>query len=296
MSWRPRVPTPPWSTNIDISADRSEARMNNAERKLKQLRSLVSSFGSTAVAFSGGADSTLVAKVAHDELGDKAIAVTIDSPMYPAAELKAAKDVARKIGIEHVIVKVDPLSEKKFVSNPPDRCYLCKLDDLTRIRRIAEERGLAELLDGSNADDKMDYRPGMKAKEEMGARSPLAEVRLGKEEIRKISKVLKLPTAKKSASPCLASRIPYGETITREKLGMIEEAEEFLKAKGFEQVRVRVHGDSARIEVDRRDVSRLMSAGIRIAVTKKLKSLGFTYVSVDLEGYRTGSLNEVLRK
>ncbi len=270
--------------------------MKSDDAKLARLRKLVRSYGSAAVAFSGGTDSTLVSKIAKDELGTCAIAVTIDSPMYPSSELKAAKDTARQIGIEHVIVKTDPLGTKAFVSNPPDRCYLCKLEDLRHVRSIADERGLDEILDGTNVDDNADYRPGLKAKKEIGARSPLADVGLGKEEIRRISKRLGLPTARKSSSPCLASRIPYGETITREKLGMIEEAEEYLTGKGFDQVRVRVHGSSARIEVAPGEVARLASPGTRIAIIKKLKSLGFSYVSVDLEGYRTGSLNEVLKR
>lgn len=270
--------------------------MKSDDRKLEKLRAIVRSLESTTVAFSGGADSTLVAKIARDELGDNAIAVTIDSPMYPESELRGAKDAAHRIGVEHIVTTVDPLEEKTFISNPPDRCYLCKLDDLKRIRRIADERGLKEIIDGSNADDKKDYRPGLRAKEELGVRSPLAEAGLGKAEIRRISRTLKLPTATKSSSPCLASRIPYGETITREKLKMIEEAEEFLRAKGFDQVRVRVHGETARIEVDPKEVERLTTPGTRISVTKKLRSLGFSYVSVDLEGYRMGSLNEVLRK
>jgi len=270
--------------------------MVTGDRGLDRLRRLVRSYSSAAVAFSGGTDSTLVARIAHDELGDRVVAVTIDSPMYPASELRGARDVARSIGIEHIVLRVDPLREMDFVSNPPDRCYLCKQDDLRNIRKLADERGLEEILDGSNADDALDYRPGLKAKKEMGVRSPLAEAKLGKAEVRKLSRLLKLPTANKSSSPCLASRIPYGETITREKLAMIEEAEEFLRAKGFDQVRVRICGKSARVEVDPREVSRLTSPGIRTSVTKKLKSLGFTFVSVDLEGYRTGSLNEVLRK
>jgi uncharacterized protein len=269
--------------------------MAKRNRGLDRLRKLIGSYSSAAVAFSGGTDSTLVARIARDELGDKAVAITIVSPLYPASELKAAADVARMIGIEHIILRVDPLRNKKFISNPPDRCYLCKLDDLQHVRMIADERGLEEIMDGSNADDSDDYRPGLKAKEEMNVRSPLAEAGLGKADVRRISGRLKLPTAMKSSSPCLASRIPYGETITREKLAMIEEAEEFLRAKGFDQVRVRIHGDSARVEVDPREVSRLTSPGIRTSVTKKLKSLGFTYVSVDLEGYRMGSLTEVFR-
>lgn len=254
------------------------------------------SFGSAAVAFSGGTDSTLVARIAKDELGNKAIAVTIDSPMYPDSELRRAKEVAKRIGIEHIVLRADPLGDAAFVANPSNRCYLCKRDDLTHIRRIADERGLKEVLDGSNADDREDYRPGTKAKEEMKVRSPLAETGLTKARVRAISKVLKLPTAHKSSSPCLASRIPYGETITTEKLGMIEEAEEFLKAKGFDDVRVRMHGSMARIEVSPKDVGRLTSPGTRISVTRKLRALGFDYVAVDLEGYRMGSLNEVLRR
>lgn len=269
--------------------------MKTLDRKLSQLRELVRSFGSAAVAFSGGADSTLVARIAKDELGNKTVAVTIDSPMYPASELAKAKGVAKCIGVEHVVVRVDPLGDRKFITNPPDRCYLCKRDDLTHIRRIADERGLKHVLDGSNADDSEDYRPGIKAKEEMKVRSPLAETGLTKADVRTISKALLLPTAQKSSSPCLASRIPYGERITAEKLMMIEEAEEFLKAKGFDDVRVRMHGDMARVEVSPKDIVMLASPGMRVSVTKKLRSLGFTYVSVDLEGYRMGSLNEVLR-
>lgn len=270
--------------------------MKTVERKLTELRKLVRSFGSAAVSFSGGTDSTLVARVAKDELGDKSIAVTIDSPMYPDSELTKAREVAKRIGIEHIVLKTDPLGDAAFITNPPDRCYLCKRDDLAHISKIAKERGLKTVLDGSNADDKEDYRPGVKAKEEMMVRSPLAETGLTKADVRAISKALKLPTAHKSSSPCLASRIPYGEMITTEKLGMIEEAEEFLKAKGFEDVRVRMHGDIARVEVSSKEIGMLASPGMRVSVTKKLRSLGFTYVSVDLEGYRMGSLNEVLRR
>ncbi len=269
--------------------------MKALERKAQKLRKLVKSASSAAVAFSGGVDSTLVAKIAKDELGQKAVAVTIDSPLYPSSELKAAKAVAMAIGIEHIVILTDPLRDRKFVSNPVERCYLCKLEDLRQIRKIADRRHLKEVVDGTNADDGCDYRPGMKAKCELGVRSPLAEAGLTKLEVRQLSKDLKLPTAKKSSSPCLASRIPYGENITTEKLTMIEEAEEFLGTKGFDGVRVRLHGLMARIEVQPKDIARLSSPGTRTAITRRLRALGFTYVSLDLEGYRTGSMDEVLR-
>jgi uncharacterized protein len=268
--------------------------MTAMETKLGRLRKSIRSLGSVAVAFSGGSDSALVARVAHDELGTNAVAVTIDSPLYPSSELAGARKTARKIGIRHFVVRVDPLSEDAFVSNPANRCYLCKLGDLRQVTRVARENGLKMVVDGSNADDGADYRPGLKAKEELGVRSPLAEAGLGKREVRELSRALKLPTATKSSSPCLASRIPYGEEITKEKLGMIEEAEEFLRAKGFDGVRVRMHGGMARIEVQPRDIPRLSSAGTRLSVSRRLRALGFTYVSLDLEGYRMGSLNEVL--
>ncbi|OGS41766.1 MAG: TIGR00268 family protein [Euryarchaeota archaeon RBG_16_62_10] len=268
--------------------------MASLETMLRKLRALMRSMGSAAVAFSGGSDSTLVAKLARDELGAKALAVTVDSPMYPASELTQARKIARMIGIDHVVIRVDPLGDKTFTSNPVDRCYLCKLDDLEHIRKVADERGLKEILDGSNADDPKDYRPGLRAKEELGVRSPLAEAGVGKDDVRRLSRMLELPTASKSSSPCLASRIPYGEAITREKLRMIEEAEEFLKGKGFEQVRVRVHGSMARIELSPKEIDRFLSSGMRLTVARKLRTLGFAYVSLDMEGYRMGSLNEVL--
>lgn len=270
--------------------------MRTKDRKLGRLRGLMRSFGSAAVAFSGGTDSTLVSKIAHDELGEKALAVTIVSPLYPISELKNANAVARKIGIKHEVLETNPLTDRGFVSNPSNRCYLCKLDDLKHIRRVADANGLKEVLDGSNLDDSVDYRPGLKARDEMGVRSPLAEVGLTKADIREISRMLKLPTANRSSSPCLASRIPYGEPITSEKLNMIEEAEEYLKAKGFDDVRVRMHGCSARIEVSPTDIPRIADSGTRVSVAKKLRSLGFAYVSLDLEGYRSGSLNEVLKR
>lgn len=250
---------------------------------------------SVAVAFSGGTDSALIAKVASDELGPRAVAVTIDSPLYPAAELKAAKNLARSIGMEHVVVRTNPLEDPSFARNPVDRCYVCKLQSFVLIRKLADGRGINEVVDGTNAEDGCEYRPGSKAREELGIRSPLAEAGFSKSDVRRLSKELRLPTAMKSAGACLASRIPYGEDLTVEKLEMIEHAEAFLSGKGFREVRVRAHGPIARIEVSRKDIARLCSAHSRASVARKLKSLGFTYATVDVEGYRTGSMDEVLK-
>ncbi len=268
--------------------------MAKIDHKLAKLRMIVRSLGSVAVAFSGGTDSTLVAKIAHDELGPNAVAFTVDSPLYPEFELRTAQTSAQRIGIKHVVLRTAPMCNKTFIANPPDRCYICKMEDLGTIKKAADSMNLKEVADGSNADDAKDYRPGLKAKRELGVRSPLAEAKLTKGEVRRISRLLRLPTADKKPSPCLASRIPYGEKITLEKLKMIEEAEEFLRAKGFDEVRVRLHGDIARIEVAATDIPMLAVPGMRISVSKKLRSLGFAYVALDLEGYRMGSLNEVL--
>ena len=270
--------------------------MNKLESKLSRLRTIVRSLSGVAVAFSGGTDSTLVAKIAADELGDRAVAITITSPLYPKSELKNARAVAKKIGIKHVVLDLDPLRERRFVSNPPNRCYLCKRGDMKAIWRVAHENSLRAVVDGTNADDRLDYRPGSKAKQELGVRSPLTEAGLTKSEIRRISELLELPTSKKNSSPCLASRVPYGEKITRVKLERIEKAEDFLRSKGFENVRVRAHGNIARIEVDRRYIQELTSGKASKAIADRLRTLGFSYVTVDLEGYRTGSLNEVLRR
>jgi len=269
--------------------------MDALKRKAARLRKLVRSMESAAVAFSGGADSTLVARIAKDELGSNAVAVTIESPLLPSRELKAARNVAKSMRVEHVVIQRNPLDDPAFSGNPVDRCYVCKLEGFRLIRKLADDRGLREVLDGTNAEDGCDYRPGSKARKELGIRSPLAEAGLSKSEVRRLSADLRLPTAKKSASACLASRIPYGETLTTEKLEMVERAEEFLAAKGFKGARVRAHGPIARIEVSGKEIARLCSARTRAAIVRKLKGLGFTYVTIDAEGYRTGSMDEVLR-
>lgn len=264
------------------------------QTKLDRLRAAVRTAGSAVVAFSGGADSTLVAKVAKDELGEMAVAVTIDSPLYPRKDLRLAKMTAKGIGIEHLLVKMDLLKDPSFTANPPERCYMCKLAGFSEIRKVAEERGLARILDGSNADDELSFRPGLEAKRELGVRSPLAEAGLGKRDVVRISKGLGLATHSRAPSPCLATRVPYGDELTPRLLHRIERAEGTLASMGFTHARVRAHGRIARIEVPRDQVHLLVVEGVRDELVRRLKNLGFTYVAVDLEGYRTGSMDEVL--
>ena len=268
--------------------------MAATDPKLERLRSIVRSTGSAAVAFSGGSDSTLVVKVARDELGECAVAVTIDSPLFPRGELRDARALARTLRVKHIVVRSDPLDDPSFNRNPLDRCYTCKLAGFKEVRRIADDLSITHVLDGSNSDDERAYRPGSRAKEELGVRSPLAEAGLSKEDVTKISKRLRLPTHGKDPSPCLATRVPYGDKLTVELLRRVEKAEEHLAKRGFRQVRVRAHGGTARIEVSKDQVRRLLQPQVRDGTVRRLKSLGFTYVTVDLEGYRSGSMDEVL--
>lgn len=264
------------------------------QEKLHQLQQILADLKSCAIAYSGGVDSTFLSKVAYDILGDNALAVTATSSTYPVRELKDAKQYAQQIGIPHVIIHSDELDNPQFSDNPPDRCYYCKKALFKKIRQIATQHHLNAVLDGSNADDRRDYRPGDRARNELGIRSPLQEVGLTKQEIRRLSASFRLPSAKKPAFACLASRFPYGVKITNERLSQVASAEEYLVSLGIRQCRVRYHDHIARIEVDREEIPKILANTEKII--QQLKKLGFTYITVDLEGYRMGSLNEVLDK
>lgn len=252
--------------------------------------------GRVLVAYSGGVDSTFLLKAARDVLGDNAVAATAATEVHTAREIRDARRVARRIGAEHLVLEAGILDDPRFTANPTDRCYYCKRHLFSLLRKVARERVIPWVADGSNADDVSDFRPGMKALRELGVRSPLREAGLTKQEIRALSRRLGLETAAKPALACLASRFPYGTAIDSKGLERIGKAEEILSGMGFGQLRVRHHGAVARIEVEPEAFGRLMKRDVREKIVRAIKRLGWTYVVLDLEGYRTGSLNEPLRK
>jgi uncharacterized protein len=266
----------------------------NVEENLEQLKKTLREMGTVLIAYSGGVDSSFLAVTAHEVLGQNSLAVFASSPVAPPMEKEAAESLAHQFGLRFRIIESNEMANPDFVANPPERCYYCKRELFSELKPIALAEGLKWVADGTNADDLSDYRPGRKASAEAGIRSPLLEVGLTKAEIRQLSRTQGLPTWDRPASPCLASRIPYGIPVTAETLNKIAQGEKYLHNLGLRQVRLRHHGDIARIELDQPDMAKIIKTDIRQGIIEHFKTLGYKYVTLDLTGYRTGSLNEVL--
>jgi uncharacterized protein len=266
----------------------------NVEENLEQLKKTLREMGTVLIAYSGGVDSSFLAVTAHEVLGQNSLAVFASSPVAPPMEKEAAESLAHQFGLRFRIIESNEMANPDFVANPPERCYYCKRELFSELKPIALAEGLKWVADGTNADDLSDYRPGRKASAEAGIRSPLLEVGLTKAEIRQLSRTQGLPTWDRPASPCLASRIPYGIPVTAETLNKIAQGEKYLHNLGLRQVRLRHHGDIARIELDQPDMAKIIKTDIRQGIIEHFKALGYKYVTLDLTGYRTGSLNEFL--
>jgi uncharacterized protein len=268
--------------------------MDIIHEKLENLQKALRSLGSLTVAFSGGGDSTFLLQVAHDVLGNRVLAVMIRSPLNPVREFLDSVRFVTDNDIPHDVIALAERDFEGFADNPPNRCYLCKRQLFSRIVALARERGIPHVADGSNIDDLGDYRPGAQALRELGIMSPLQAAQMTKADIRQLSKEMDLPTWDKPALACLATRLPYGQKITKEKLSTVDQAEQVLTALGFKQIRVRHHGDIARIEVAPEERTRFLDAGLMDRIYKEFKKLGFTFTALDLKGYRTGSMNETI--
>ncbi|MCX5751497.1 MAG: ATP-dependent sacrificial sulfur transferase LarE [Candidatus Saganbacteria bacterium] len=264
-------------------------------QKLQKLKKILKGYRSVLVAFSGGVDSTFLLKVALDVLGPQnVLAVIASSETYPKEECQTAKKIAKKLGAHYLEIKTDEFKDQRFISNPPERCFFCKMELFSKLKKVAKENRLKIVADGSNVDDWSDFRPGSRAKKKLGIKSPLQGAGFTKNDIRKLSKKLGLPTWNKPSMACLASRIPYGQKITPVILKRVGEAERFLRGFKLGQLRVRHHGPTARIELEKKALQRVVKKGLLECIVRKFKKLGYKYVTLDLEGYRTGSMNAVL--
>ena len=280
----------------EIELQQENTENMTLEQKYELLKEYIKSLGSVAVAFSGGVDSTFLLRTAHDVLGDKVLAVTASSCSFPERELREARKFCSENGIAHEVCESEELDIDGFRQNPVNRCYLCKHELFEKMIDIAAKKGFENVAEGSNMDDMGDYRPGLQAIAELEVKSPLRAAGLYKEEIRQLSKQLGLPTWDKPSFACLASRFVYGETINEEKLGMVDRAEQLMIDLGFRQVRVRIHDKLARIEVLPEEIERVTQPDIRKKINDGFREYGFAYVTLDLAGYRTGSMNETLEK